>query len=148
MTEFFSAIKELEKLDQYYPKSDLNHIYQKNRDTIIAQLNTIESIWKTKEVDNAKLNILYQGLQNSWVGIFYYIIGKEINAMTGKINGIEKLIYKGIKDSKWQTRFNTVVIMKGFHHKEILNDIVELGLIDKSKKVREMALDVKDHWIK
>ena len=143
----YIARDKLKKLDDYYLRSDSNHIYQKNRDHIITLLNTIESVWKTKELNTSEFEILYQGLRNSWTEIFYYTVGKEINSMIGKINGVEKLIYNGIKDSQWRTRFNTVVIMKGFEHKEILNEIIELGLIDKSKKVREMALDVKNHWL-
>ncbi|WP_074978653.1 hypothetical protein [Zhouia amylolytica] len=146
MTRNYSADNELRELDNYYPKSDLNHVYQKNRDQIINLLNTIEAVWNTSELDNEKFEILYEGLQNSWTAIFYDIIGKEINLMTGKINGVEKLIYNGIKDSKWRTRFNTVVIMKGFEQKKIKNEIIDLGLSDKSKKVREMALDVQNHW--
>jgi len=142
----YSANSELKKLDEYYPKSDLNHFYQKHREQIILILNTIESVWKTKKLDDQNFEILYEGIKNSWAVVFFYIVGKEINSMIGKINGIERIIYNGIEDKKWQTRFNTVVIMKGFENKEIQNKVIELGMKDKSKKVQEMALDVKNHW--
>lgn len=142
----YSANSELKKLDEYYPKSDLNHIYQKHREQIILILNTIESVWKTKKLNDQNFEILYEGIENSWAGVSFYIVGKEINSMMGKINGIERIIYNGIEDKKWQTRFNTVVIMKGFENKEIQNKVIELGVNDKSKKVQEMALDVKNYW--
>ncbi|NVO03986.1 MAG: hypothetical protein HXX09_14920 [Bacteroidetes bacterium] len=143
----FSANIELNKLDKYYPKSDLNHIYQKHREQIILILNSIESVWKAKKLDDKNFEILYEGLGNSWSAVFYNIIGKEINSMIGKINGFEKLILTGIEDHKWQTRFNTIIIMKGFEKKEIQNKVIELGLKDKSTRVREMALDVKTYWM-
>ena len=67
--------------------------------------------------------------------------------MIGKIVGIEELITKGIKHKRWQTRFNTIVIMKGIHNREIQNKIIDLALKDKSKKVIEMANDVKNHYL-
>ena len=97
-------------------------------------------------MDEQNFEILNEGLKNSWVVVSYYIVGKEINLMTGKVKGIEELILKGIEDKKWQTRFNSVVIIKGFKNKEIRNRVIELALNDKSKKVREMALDVKAYW--
>ena len=130
----YSANSELKKLDEYYPKSDLNHFYQKHREQIILILNTIESVWKAKKLDEQNFEILYEGLKNSWTLVFFYIVGKEINSMIEKVNGIEKIIYNGIEDKKWQTRFNTVIIMKGFDNKEIQNRVIELGLKTRVKK--------------
>lgn len=118
MGRTYSAIKELKALDDHYTKSDLNHVYQKHRAQIILLLFTIESIWKSKELNHGMTLILFEGLSHPWTPIFYYIVGAEINLMIGKINGIETIIYDGIKDSQWQTRINTVVIMKGFKHKK------------------------------
>jgi len=142
----YNAKEELIKMDEYYLNSDLKHIYQKQREKIILMLNAIELIWKHKILDEQNFEILNDGLKNPWVVVYYYIVGKEINLMTGTVKGIEELILKGIEDKKWQTRFNSVVIMKGFKNKEIRNRVIELALNDKSKKVREMALDVKAYW--
>ena len=142
----YNAKEELIKMDEYYLDSDLKHTYQKQREKIILILNAIELIWKRKILDEQNFEILNEGLKNSWVVVSYYIVGKEINLMTGKVKGIEELILKGIEDKKWQTRFNSVVIIKGFKNKEIRNRVIELALNDKSKKVREMALDVKAYW--
>ena len=37
--------------------------------------------------------------------------------------------------------------MKGIHNREIQNKIIDLALKDKSKKVIEMANDVKNHYL-
>ena len=66
--------------------------------------------------------------------------------MIGKIYGVENLFYKGIEDNNWTTRLNTLVIMKEIDNKIIKNKITEIGLQDKSKKVREMAIDVKNNY--
>jgi hypothetical protein len=142
----YNANDELKKLDEYYPYSDLKHPYKQHRETIITLLSTIESVWKNKTLDEQNFKILTEGLKNPWVIVFYHIVGKEINLMTGKVKGIEDLIFNGIVDKRWQTRFNTVVVMKGFKNKEIQSRIIEIALNDKSDKVREMALDVKTYY--
>ena len=143
----FNANIELRKLDEYYPNSDLKHIFNKYREEIILLVNAVESAWKNKHLDKHNFDILFKGIENSWAGIYYNIVGEQINLMIGKIVGIEELITKGIKDKRWQTRFNTVVIMKGIHNSEIQNKIIDLALKDKSKKVIEMANDVKNHYL-
>lgn len=143
----FNANNELRKLDEYYPNSDLKHIFNKHRDEIILLVNAVESVWKNKHLDKQNFDILFKGLENTWTGIYYNIVGEQINSMIGKIGGIEELITKGIKDKRWQTRFNTIVIMKGIHNREIQNKIIDLALKDKSKKVIEMANDVKNHYL-
>lgn len=142
----YSAKNELIRLDEYYPNSDLKHIYQIHREKIIVLLNTLELVWKQNKLDEESSQILTEGLQNPWVVVFYYIVGKEINLMIGKVKGIENLILKGIEDRRWQTRFNTTVIMKGFKNTEIRNIVLEKALNDKSAKVREMAMDIKTYW--
>jgi hypothetical protein len=142
----YNANNELKKLDEYYPNSDLRQIYVKHRDEIIILLRTIETVWQNQQLDKHTFDILYQGLQNSWTVVYYYIVGGQINLMIGKIVGIEELIFKGIEDKSWQTRFNTVVIMKEFSNRKIKNKIIDLGLKDKSKKVSEMAFDVKNYY--
>jgi hypothetical protein len=142
----YNANNELRKLDEYYPNSDLKQIYVKHRDEIILLLKTIETVWQNKQLDRHNFDILYKGLQNSWTVVYYYIVGEQINSMIGKIVGIEELIFKGIEDKSWQTRFNTVVIMKGIDKRDIKNKIIDLGLKDKSKKVSEMASDVKNYY--
>lgn len=142
----FSAKNELIRLDEYYPNSDLKHIYQIHREKIIVLLNTLELVWKQNKLDEESSQILTEGLKNPWEVVFYFLVGKEINLMTGKIKGIENLILEGIEDKRWQTRFNTIVIMKGFKNKEIRNIVLEKALNDKSVKVREMAMDVKNYW--
>ena len=139
----YIAGNELKKLDEYYPNSDLRHIYVKHRNEIIILLRAVETVWQNKQLDKHNFDILYKGLQNSWIVIYYYIVGEQINSMIGKIAGIEELIFKGIEDKNWQTRFNTVVIMKVLDNRDIRNRIIDLGLKDKSKKVSEMATDVK-----
>jgi len=143
----YNANDELRKLDEYYPNSDLKHVYVKHREDIILLLRTIENVWQNQQLDKHNFNILYKGLQNPWTVVYYYIIGEQINSMIGKIVGIENLIFKGIEDKSWQTRFNTVVIMKGLDNKEIKSKIIDLGLKDKSKKVSEMASDVKKYYL-
>ncbi|MBK7212249.1 MAG: hypothetical protein IPH88_02895 [Bacteroidales bacterium] len=142
----FSAKNELIRLDEYYPNSDLKHIYQIHREKIIVLLNTLELVWKQNKLDEESSQILTEGLKNPWEVVFYFLVGKEINLMTGKIKGIENLILEGIEDKRWQTRFNTIVIMKGFKNKEIRKIVLEKALNDKSVKVREMAMDVKNYW--
>jgi hypothetical protein len=143
----YNADKELKKLDEYYPNSDLRHIYVKHRDEIIILLRAVETVWQNQQLDKHNFDILYKGLQNSWTVVYYYIVGEQINSMIGKIVGIEELIFKGIIDKNWQTRFNTVVIMKVLDNREIKNKIIDLGLKDKSKKVNEMATDLKDYYL-
>lgn len=143
----FDANNELRKLDEYYPNSDLKHIYVKRRDEIIILLNAVERVWKNKHLDKQNFDILYKGLENSWTVIYYNIVGEQINSMIGKIVGIDELIDKGIKDKSWQTRFNTVVITKGIDNREIQNKIIDMALKDKSKKVVEMAHDVKNYYL-
>jgi len=143
----YNANNELRKLDEYYPNSDLKHTYVKHRDEIILLLRTIEAIWENQRLGKHNFDILYKGLQNSWTVVFYYIVGEQINSMIGKIVGIEELIFKGIADKSWQTRFNTLVIMKVLDNREIKNKIIDLGLKDKSKKVIEMATDVKNYFL-
>ncbi len=133
-------------MDTYYPNSDVNHIYQKHRNQIILLLRAIESVWQTKELNGQNFEILYNGLKNSWHGVYFDIVGKQINAMYGKINGIEQLITNGIKDKQWKVRFNSLVIMKVFASGELKNQVVASGLNDKSKKVREMAADIKKYY--
>ena len=142
----YIASDELQKLDNYYLKSDLKYIYKKNRDKIIILLNTIENIWKTREITAQNFETLFLGLRSTWNVIYFYILGKQINLMIGKIYGVENLFYKGIEDNNWTTRLNTVVIMKEIDNKIIKNKITEIGLQDKSKKVREMAIDVKNNY--
>ena len=146
MIKNYSANKELKKMDAYYPNSDLNHIYQKHRNQIVVLLSTIESIWQTKELSDQNFEILYEGLKNSWQGVYFDIIGKEINAMVDKISGIEKIISKGIKDKHWKVRFNSLVVMKIFDSGQLKNEVIDSGLNDKSKKVREMAIDIKKYY--
>ena len=142
----YIASDELQKLDNYYLKSDLKYIYKKNRDKIIILLNTIENIWKTREITAQNFETLFLGLRSTWNVIYFYILGKQINLMIGKIYGVENLFYKGIEDNNWTTRLNTLVIMKEIDNKIIKNKITEIGLQDKSKKVREMAIDVKNNY--
>lgn len=142
----FSAKNELKKLDEYYPNSDLVHIYKKHRESIIKLLETIEDVWTTKQIEKTNFEVLYDGLKNACTVVFYYVVGEQINLMIGKIVGAEQLIFKGIEDKSWRVRFNTVVIMKGLEKGEIKRKIVELGLKDKSEKVIEMALDVKRNY--
>ena len=143
----YNADNELTKLDGYYPNSDLKHSYVKHRAEIITLLKAVETVWHNQQLDKHNFDILYKGLQNSWTVVFYYIVGEQINSMLGKISGIEELIFKGIEDRSWQTRFNTVVIMKTIKNRDIKNKIVDLGLMDKSSKVRKMASDVKDYYL-
>ena len=143
----YNANNELKKLDEYYPNSDLKHIYVKHRDEIIILLRAVETVWQNQQLDKHNFNILYKGLQNSWTVVFYYIVGEQINLMIGKIVGIEELIFKGIEDKNWKTRFNTVVIMKALDNRKIKNRIIDLGLKDKSTKVNEMATDVKNYYL-
>ena len=143
----YNANNELKKLDEYYPNSDLRHIYVKHRDEIIILLSAVETVWQNQQLDKHNFNILYKGLQNSWIVIYYHIVGEQINSMIGKIVGIEELIFKGIEDKNWQTRFNTVVIMKVLDNREIKQKIIDVGLMDKSKKVSEMATDVKTYYL-
>ena len=133
-------------MDDYYPNSDLNHIYQKHRKQVILLLNTIEHTWKTKELNDQNFEILYDGLKNPWHGVYFDIVGKEISAMVEKIDGIEKIISNGIKDKHWRVRFNSLVIMKIFNGGELRNQVIEAGRKDKSKKVREMANDIKRYY--
>ena len=134
MSKNHSTNIELRKMDDYYPNSDLNHIYQKHREQIIVLLNTIESIWETRDLNDQSFEILFDGLKNSWHGVYFDIVGKEINSMVGKIRGVEKIISNGIKDKHWKVRFNSLVIMKIFDDQELKNEVIELGLNDKSKK--------------
>lgn len=143
----YSANNELRKLDEYYPNSDLRHTYFKHRNEIILLLTTIETVWQNQQLDKHNFDILYKGLQNSWTVVYYYIVGEQINSMIGNIVGIEELIFKGIEDKSWQTRLNTVVIMKEIDNREIKDKIITLGLKDKSKKVCEMASDVKNYYL-
>ncbi|MBL7914749.1 MAG: hypothetical protein JNL49_06850 [Bacteroidia bacterium] len=143
----YNANSELKKLDEYYPNSDLKHVYIKHRDEIIKLLRAVETVWQNQHIDKYTFNILFKGLQNSWTVVYYSIVGEQINSMIGKIVGIEELIFKGIEDRNWRTRFNTVVIMKALDKREIKNRIIDLGLKDKSKKVKEMATDVKDYYL-
>ena len=143
----YNAEKELKKMDDYYPHSDLSSTYKKHRGQIIELFKTIELIWKTKKINDQSFEILFDGLKNSWHGVYYEIVGKEINAMLGNIEGIERIISYGINNSQWKIRFHTLVIMKGITDKEIQKTIVALGMMDKSKKVREMAADIKNHWM-
>ena len=146
MSKNHSTNIELRKMDDYYPNSDLNHIYQKHRKQIIVLLNTIESIWEIRDLNDQNFEILYDGLKNSWHGVYFDIVGKEINSMAGKIRGVEKIISNGIKDKHWKVRFNSLVIMKIFDDQELKNEVIELGLNDKSKKVREMADNIKRYY--
>ncbi len=143
----YNANNELSKLDEYYPNSDLKHVYVKHREEIVLLLRTIENVWQNQLLDKQNFNILFKGLQNSWTVVYYYIVGEQINSMIGKIVGIENLILKGIEDKSWQTRFNTVVIMKGLDNREIKSKIIDMGIKDKSKKVSEMAADVKKYYL-
>ena len=104
--------------------------------------NTIEKIWMFKKADEACLEILFEGITNSWQVVYYYVVGEQINEMIGEIHGIESLLYSGITDKKWKVRFNTTVILKAIKNKKIKTEIVQIALNDKSKKVREMAEDV------
>jgi hypothetical protein len=143
----YSSKDELKKMDEYYTGSNLNHVYQRHREKIILLLNTIESVWKAKKLDEQSYKELNEGLENSWLVVFFYIVGKQINLMVGKIDGIEKLLLNGIENPKWQIRFNTVVIMKEFKHKKIRSKVIESALNDKSKRIREMAIDVKNYYV-
>ncbi len=143
----YDAIEELKKYDDYYHNSDLKNTYRKHRDEIIKLQTTIETIWQNQQLDNIDFEILYNGLQNSWVVVYYYVLGEQINNMLGEITGIEELIYQGIQDKSWQTRFNTVVIMKGINDQDLRTKIIQVGLSDKSKKVREMAEDVNINYL-
>lgn len=143
----YSAHDELKKLDDYYPNSDLKNSYKKHREEIIKLLTTIEHIWQHQQLDKNTFEIVYNGLQNPWMVVYYYIVGEQINKMIGKIAGIEEVIYQGIQDKNWQTRFNTVVIMKAINNQELKTKIIDLGMSDKSRKVREMAEDVKMNYL-
>lgn len=142
-----NANNELKKLDEYYPNSDLKHIYVKHRDEIAILLKTIETVWENQKLSKDDFNILFKGLQNSWVVVYYYVVGEPVNSMIGKIDGIEKLIYKGIEDKNWKTRLNTTIILKGIDNNELKCKIIEIALKDKSQKVREMAIDVQNNSI-
>ena len=83
----YNAINELRKLDEYYPNSDLRFIYLKHRDAITLILKTIETVWQNQQLDKHNFDILYKGLQNSWIVVYYYIVGEQINSMIGKIVG-------------------------------------------------------------
>ncbi|CAM1367078.1 hypothetical protein [Tenacibaculum xiamenense] len=146
MKEPFNGKQELKELDNYYPNSDLSHIYLRHRDQIIELLKTIELVWSNKKLESHNFEILYEGLKSSWQVVYFDVLGKEINSMIGVIEGIEQLLMAGINDSKWKVRFNTLVIMKRFKHEEIKKNIIEIALNDKSKKVRKMALDIKKYW--
>lgn len=142
----YNAIEELKKYDDYYLNSDLKSTYRKHRDEIIKLQTAIETVWQNQQLDKNEFEILYNGLRNPWVVVYYYVLGEQINKMFGEINGIEKLIYLGIQDKKWQTRFNTVVIMKAINNQDVKTKIIDLGLSDTSKKVREMAEDVQKNY--
>lgn len=142
----YSAIEELKKYDDYYPDSDLKSTYRMHRDEIMKLQTAIETVWKNQKLDNNEFEILYNGLKNPWVVVYYYVLGEQINKMLGEITGIEKLIDQGIQDKNWQTRFNTVVIMKAINNQDLKTKIIDLGLSDKSKRVREMAEDVKTNY--
>jgi hypothetical protein len=120
----YNAIEELKKYDDYYPNSDLKSTYRKHRDEIIKLQTAIETVWQNQQLDKNEFEILYNGLRNSWFVVYYYVLGEQINKMFGEINGIEKLIYLGIQDKKWQTRFNTVVIMKAFNNQDVKTKII------------------------
>lgn len=143
----YSAHDELKKLDDYYPKSDLKNSYKKHREEIIKLLTTIDHIWQHQQLDKNTFEIVYNGLQNPWMVVYYYIVGEQINKMIGKIAGIEEVIHQGIQDKNWQTRFNTVVIMKAIDNQDLKTKIIDLGMSDKSRKVREMAEDVKINYL-
>jgi hypothetical protein len=143
----YSAHDELKKLDDYYPNSDLKNSYKKHREEIIKLLTTIDHIWQHQQLDKNTFEIVYNGLQNPWMVVYYYIVGEQINKMIGKIAGIEEVIYQGIQDKNWQTRFNTVVIMKAIDNQDLKTKIIDLGMSDKSRKVREMAEDVKINYL-
>ena len=142
----YDAKTELGKLDKYYPNSNLKHIYVKHREEIIIILSAIETIWKKRNLEEKELSILDKGIANNWLVVYYYIIGEQINLMIGEIIGIENLLFKSVVNKNWQTRFNTIVIMKTIENKEIKNKIIALGLQDKSKKVLEMVIDVKNNY--
>jgi len=143
----YNAQEELRKLDEYYPNSDLSHVYSKHRNEIIRLLETIESVWQKNALDKPSFDVLFDGLQNSWVVVYYYVVGEQIDLMLGKIVGVEELLNKGIEDKNWRTRFNTMVVMKALKDQNIKTKIIESGLRDKSKKVREMAEDVKNGYM-
>ena len=139
---FETAQKEMDRLDKYYPTSDLSHIYKKHRDQIISIVNCVEEIKKNKEISDSNLQILEQGIRNSWEEVFYYQAGRYLCEFSFKYDNAKELFYHLSNDKDYKVRFRAVTILLHKPRKKMIKDILKKALNDKSQIVREKAEDV------
>lgn len=140
--KFESAQKEIERLDNYYPNSDLSHVYKKHREQIISIAHCVEEIKKNKEISASNLQILEQGAKNSWEEVFYYQAGRYLTEFSFKYDNARELFYRLSNDKDYKVRFRVVTILLNEPRKKIIKDVLKRAFNDKSQIVREKAEDV------
>lgn len=147
---FETAEKEIEKLENHYPYSDLKHIYEKHKDQIYQILYCVERIKKKKQIDDLDLEILENGMRNSWEEVFVNQAGMYLSEFSYKYENAKQLFYKLYEDKDFKIRFRVVTTLLNEPHKKIIKDILSKALNDKSSFVRAKAEDViirlRIHW--
>ncbi len=148
--KFETVEKEIQKLENHYPYSDLKHVYEKHKEQIYEILYCVARIKEKKQIDNLDLEILEKGIRNSWEEVFYYQAGKYLSEFSYKYENARQLFYKLYNDNDYKIRFRVVTTLLNEPQGQIIKDILTKALNDRSSKVREKAEDViirlNIHW--
>jgi hypothetical protein len=143
--KFFKSVEiEIKELEDYYPKSDLNHIYQKHKNQLIEIVNCVDRIQKKGELSDKDLLILEAGIRNSWEVVYYWYAGKYLSLLTHKSEKAKTLFKQLFEDKDCDIRAKIVSILQLKPEKKLIQPILIKAINDKSKIVRIKAVEVTE----